>query len=500
MNYWLSKIVFTAIASVAILNVNSTFADDRFSVAIGSKDQLVIFSPTGEKVAEFNPPAIGQAVKVGSSSLQVSYGRDVNDLWTVIIAPSPSNPTPLSFTALDNRIDSDKSGVVTLTFSKDLKKVTIDPGYIGVVKVNDTRVSNAVAVNNVAPPAKVAPAASVAPRKEEAAPVAASATPTVDTVAPASAPANGTEPSLASLAPEPVQLLNPKKAYWSETVTPPNAGDLPAIASDEIKLLEVKGAVTVILPNTTQEVPATSGMTIPSGSTVKTGADGSAAAYLGGVNSARLMPKSEGSINQSVANNKRDTVIDLKNGVVFANVGRKAGETQDFKVKTPSGVAAAKGTAFVVSSQGTHLFIATFAGQVLATDANGNFIGTSAPSGPGKPGYTSNQNDGKTANDAALGAILVQVNNFNQKINAIEAKDPSARTPEEVAYLENAAKLAYDTAEEINQALLRMDGARGGPGEGAGAGGNGVGDPSLTPPAPPINTNPSSNVNPTTLT
>lgn len=502
MNYWPSKIIFAAIASIAMINVNSTYAEDRFSVAIGSKDQLVIFAPNGEKAAELNPPAIAQTVTAGAASFQVSYGRDINDLWTVIVAPARTNPTALSFSALDNKIDSDKNGVVTLTFSKDLKKVTVDPGYVGVVKVNDTRVTSALAVSN-SPAPKVAPVTTVAPRKEEVAsaptptapaPETASA-PKVDTVAPATASA--------STQPEAIPQLDVKHAYWAEPVTPPDPKDLPVVATDAIKLVEVQGTVTVILPNTTQEVPATNGMTIPTGSTIKTGPDGSAAAFLGGVNSARLMPQSEGTVNQSVANNKRDTLIDMKNGVVFANVGRRPGETQDFKVKTPAGVAAAKGTAFVVSAQGNQLFIATLNGQVLATDANGNFIANSSPSAPGTPGYVNT--DPSQNNNVILGLILVKVNAFNQKIKALMAKDPATLTPAEKAYLDSAPKLAEKVAEEINAALLKMEGAGrdpngGGPGNPGGGGGDFLPPPQNINGNSPINFNPASDVQRTTPT
>ncbi|PAW77074.1 MAG: hypothetical protein B9S32_12385 [Verrucomicrobia bacterium Tous-C9LFEB] len=510
MKYWLSKIAFTVIASVAILNVNSTYAEDRFSVTIGSKDQLVIFSPSGDKVAEFNPPAIAQPVKVGASTFQVSYGRDINDLWTVILAPTASSPTPLHFTTLANQVDSEKGGVVTLTYGKDLKTVTVDPGYIGVVKVNGARTTSPVAISNTPAPVKVAPAVTAPPRKEEVvvqtapvpAPAPAAESPK-EIVTPV-ATTTTTSTTVAETAPLPaappvVPQLNPKKTYWSEPVTPPNAKDLPSIATDEIKLLEVKGNVTVTMPNTTTEVPATSGMTIPSGATVKTGNDGSAAAYLGGVNSARLMPQTEGSINQTVANNKRETLIDLKNGVVFANVGRKPGETQDFKVKTPSGVAAAKGTAFVVKAQGNQLFVATLAGQTGVTDSNGNFIGNSTPTGSGSPGIVTNQ-PGSTAqgNQAILASILVVVNAFNDKVNALEAKDPATLTDAEKTYLAQAPQIADKVAELLNEALKKegfkgdippqvqklidegivpttpnLEGAQGGPGAG------GTGDPGI---------------------
>lgn len=475
MNSWLTR-NFVLIAAITLLNANfvqadSTQADGRFSVTVGSKDQLVIFGPSGEKVGEFNPPAISQQVKVGAATMLVSYGRDANDLWTAILIPS-SGTTQLNFTVLDNKIDAEKGATVTVTFSKDLKKITVDPGYIGLVKVNDTAVTTSVTVNSRG---IVAPAASPA--------ITSAGTPTTQT--PATALDNSsTKVDTSSNAVAPTIPLLKNIIYWAEPVTPAAPQQLPAIASDEMKLLEVQGGVTLILPNTSNEVTATNGQVIPNGTEIKTTKNGSVAILLGGVNSTRVLPESDVILNQGLASNKRTTLIDLKGGIVCPNVGRREGETQDFKVKTAGGVAAAQGTVYMVKAEGNLIFVATLVGSVNVTDANGNFIGTSTPSQPGVPGIiNSDHNADKHKNNAILGSILIIIKSFNSKINYLESLPPDSLTPEQRSWLSHAPKLAQELADILNDDL-RQYGFQGEPDLGGAQGGPG-GPGTPIPPAPP---------------
>ncbi len=72
-----TSVVRTFYTFLLVLALSSTaFADDRFAVAIGSHDMLVIFGPNGQRVAELPVPSISQSVTIGATTFQVSYGRD----------------------------------------------------------------------------------------------------------------------------------------------------------------------------------------------------------------------------------------------------------------------------------------------------------------------------------------------------------------------------------------------------------------------------------------
>ncbi len=124
---------FVAVSSLAV-------GDDRFAVTVGAHDKLVIFGPKGERAAEFSVPAISQPVNVGDVSFQVSYGRDSNGRLTAILTPNDTAPADLHFTVMGKSVDADKA-VVTLIFSSDLKRVTVNAGYGGRVAVNSHRVA-----------------------------------------------------------------------------------------------------------------------------------------------------------------------------------------------------------------------------------------------------------------------------------------------------------------------------------------------------------------------
>src|SRR6202012_1464821 len=106
-----------------------------------------------------------------------------------------------------------------------------------------------------------------------------------------------------------------QKLYWSEPITAPD-GTAPSVATDEIRLVEVHGMVSIIAPG--GEIQSGSeGMLVPTGSTVRTADNSSAALFMGGVNSARLMPGCELVVTQALAGTIRTNVIDLKAGAVF---------------------------------------------------------------------------------------------------------------------------------------------------------------------------------------
>jgi hypothetical protein len=333
-----------SVTLLAFLIAGTSFAigDDRFSLAVGSHDMLVVFGPKGERVTELPIPSISQPVTVGATSFQVSYGRDANNMLTAILAPNPSQPQDLHFNVMNKSVDTDKQAVVTLTFSPGLNKVFVDPGYVGLVQVNSHSVKHREVADTYVPAPAPMPAATTAAADPAMGSTAATATPPATTSYESpSAPMADSNPSYSLASPGPKK---PEPVYWSEPVTAPD-GTAPHVAANEMKLVEVQGPVSIkTASGETQD--GEEGMIVPSGSTVMTAPGSSAAVFMGGVNSARLLPNSEAQIIQHVNGSVRNTTIDLHQGTVFSRVGRRPGETQDYQVRTPEGVAAARGTEF----------------------------------------------------------------------------------------------------------------------------------------------------------
>ena len=126
-------ICFAAVSSLAV-------GEDRFSITVEQPDKLAVLGPKGDHVADLTAPTIAQTVTIGDVSFQLSYGRNANGDLSAILTPSSATSPALHFTVLGKSVDADKA-VVTLIFSSNLKRVTVNASYGGRVEVNSHRVS-----------------------------------------------------------------------------------------------------------------------------------------------------------------------------------------------------------------------------------------------------------------------------------------------------------------------------------------------------------------------
>jgi FecR protein len=445
------------IISLLVLSLTATkvLGDDRFALAVGEHGDLVVFGPKGDKVADLPIPSISQPVTInGTTTFQVSYGRDANDLLTAIIAPNPTQPQNLHFNVLNKNIDADKMAVVTLTFSSGLNHVSVDPGYIGLVQVNsrslrhhdladDSSPSPAPELNTAPsssapsytpPPPRMNPDVTTRdlPSSPSAGPVSYNPAPanpnpsTEDPTPPMASP--GIAP--ASLDPSAATSASQPPLFWSEPITGPD-GSAPSVGENQMRLVEVHGDVSVQTAGG-GTLTGREGMIVPSGSVVSTSSNSSAAVFIGGVDSARLLPDSDVQVSQHLAGSVRHTTLNLQKGTVFSRVGRRPGETQKYEVQTPQGVAAARGTEFASTLHGGHSYTFVQNGFVPIYQL----------------GHLIMELHGAGSSDIGMGAIppaddlkevlheiLLLLQPFNTKTNAIffRIRNHTA-TPAEIAY------------------------------------------------------------------
>jgi len=177
-----------------------------------------------------------------------------------------------------------------------------------------------------------------------------------------------------------VQVVND----WIEPITPPDMPTALGIAPDAMQIREPQGDVQAALPSAPASfAPVTDGMSLPNGAVVKTGANGTAAVLFGGVNSARLIPNSEAAVQQTVTPQSRSTEIDLTTGAAFSKVGKQDGVTQDYRVHTPFGVAAARGTDFVTVAMPARTDVWIAQGTVELDQPDGKQVGLVSSEGTG---------------------------------------------------------------------------------------------------------------------
>ena len=482
----LSSSRYLFITALFIAGAVGAQAADHFSLAIGAHEMLVVLGSQGEQKAALPIPSISQTVTVDNATCQISYGRDANDKLTAIVAPNPAQPQDLHFSVLGKEIDTDRSAVVTLTFSNELKSVTVDPGYVGAVDVNSHRLQRdaaitpgasstttartatpdaqttledgakptwAVAAATKSYPAANSPAPITTPVPEPAPPVAANQPANVQTSG-ASAPsvhAPGPEqandasqmPFTATATPGPstVSVVGSETApkqhtlYWAEPITPPS-GQAPYVASNEMKLLEVQGDISITPPGGSSQA-GTNEMLVPSGSIISSTDGGSAALFMGGVNSIRLLPSTEIQVTQQLDGSVRRTEIVLHKGSLFSRVGHRAGERQDYRVQSPEGVSMAKGTEFADSLVNGHHYVFVVKG-VVAMLINGIQTGLLTPTSSNlASGAMPAADDG----NRVLFQMLTTLQPFQYKLKSVIAHiNNGTATPSEIGFFDSLRK------------------------------------------------------------
>jgi hypothetical protein len=456
-------------------------AADHFSLTIGSHDMLVVLGSNGEQKATLPIPSISQNVTIDNTTCQISYGRDANDMVTAIVAPNPAQPQDLHFSILGKEIDTDRAAVVTLTFSKEFKSVKVDPGYVGEVDVNSRRLQHDAALmrgpqsslmartasptqqssleDGAEPASAVAAATKSYPAANTLPPISTPIPPAVPSVAsnqPANIQTEGTPsvhaplptqandasqlPFTATATPGPstVSVVGSETApkqhtlYWSEPITPPS-GQIPHVASNEMKLLEVQGDLTITSPGGSSQAGATN-LIVPSGSTISTSGGGSAALFMGGVNSIRLLPNTEVQVTQQLNGSVRETRVDLHKGTVFSRVGHRDGERQDYRVVSPEGVSMAKGTEFADSLANGHHYVFVVKG-IVAMLINGIQTGLLTPTSSSlASGAMPTSDDG----NRVLFQILTDLQPFQTKLQiVINHINNGTATPSEIGFFDS---------------------------------------------------------------
>jgi hypothetical protein len=132
----------------------------------------------------------------------------------------------------------------------------------------------------------------------------------------------------------------------------------------------VSGKVEFSAPGAKTFQPLKTGQTLPIGSTIKTGADGVAIILTVPGAAVRIGPDSNLTISEMDFEKKgekvvkRKALLDLKTGTVSALIEHNTPEATDFKIKTPQGIAAARGTFYGVTVTDGKTHVAVQEGKV----------------------------------------------------------------------------------------------------------------------------------------
>ena len=149
-------------------------------------------------------------------------------------------------------------------------------------------------------------------------------------------------------------------------------GKVDVTPSDVKKQVPQSGKVSIVAGTVTQtppgqaEHPLKEGDIVSVGSTLKTGENSNATVTMTTTSAIRLGPNSEAVVAEIVESKEAPKVLlDLKNGTVGALVKPETSGKMDFKIKTPSGTAVAKGAFYSVSVENGKGYVQTKDGEVV---------------------------------------------------------------------------------------------------------------------------------------
>lgn len=124
-------------------------------------------------------------------------------------------------------------------------------------------------------------------------------------------------------------------------------------------------------------VRADAGTIVPPGATLKSGSEW-AAITVGGRDTLHLMPGSEAVVDYNGDAKAPATRINLKTGGLFSKIERRRGGIQDYKIATPQGISAARGTDFVTLALPDRIEVWIAEGVVDVFDKREQLVGTVA--------------------------------------------------------------------------------------------------------------------------
>lgn len=247
---------------------------------------------------------------------------------------------------------------------------------------------------------------------------------------------------------------------WVEPITPPN-GSPPPVRPDQMILVELKGEVTVTLPDKTT-APAREGQDFPSGATVSTGDKGTAAVFIGGINSVRLGPGTRVSCDYRIfgpfrgspgdkATQRRTTMVRLETGEIFCKIGYEPDVTQYFEVSNDKGSAVAAAGDFLARVQKEAFEVGVVRGSVRVVDGKGREVTVlNATNRSGLQIARVPEADGQlaimTANSRLLEVTVEAVAMINHRIGPLLEKHDKqgvAFTEQEQAYLDHLPTFIY---------------------------------------------------------
>ncbi|GEM_PF-1263944 len=328
--------------TVAITNLQAT------TLAVNSLGELEVRDAQSQLVTILSNGTISKTVKADNQAFKISYGKDLKNRLTSIIYPDPDKPQNISLNIYGQDVQISSDAVLTIVADSDMSMVTMQSGILGKVTVAGSELgrSSSVQVKNGS---------------------------VVSYIPPPAAPLNVMPPATASkstTATSDISSFN--LTDMSSTPTNYEGGTARRVEGD---VMIAPAGVDVVDAVRSSPVPPrlSEGKSITPGSTIQTGPTGIAfiSPFPGAV--VVVEPNSIVKFEELEATpGNRKMVANVKQGSIVSIIKGINPSELDFRVKTPHGVAAARGTIYSVTNNGPNSTAVVSDGVVKVTSYEQN--------------------------------------------------------------------------------------------------------------------------------
>lgn len=220
--------------------------------------------------------------------------------------------------------------------------------------------------------------------------------------------------------------------------------------ANSIRVAVIQGEAEWASPESPEEFsPLSEGQEIPVGSRLRVGEAGCIGLDVGGRHAVCLTPGAEGVILRDLSRPEDQIEIVLSKGAVFSHVNLK-GLPTDYRIRTPHGVAAARGTDYVTVALPDVTDVWIQEGTVELLDLNDNSVGTVSSTDGGAPKIirfppAADDLARIEANSATLTAAATLIPQLNIRLPKLKAKQArgEALTDEERSFLNKSKRMHY---------------------------------------------------------
>jgi len=370
-------LIVTAVLFAAVAPIHAAT-----KLSVNSIGDLEVASQDGKTARAIVSGTIGEIITADSQTFKISYGKDLKGSRTLIVYPDPAKPQSLKVNFMGQDISLTSDAVLTVIASDNT--ALVKSGFLGSITVGDQKLVDGAT-------AQIQNGAIVGTTP----PVIASVPPTPPP-APESAPAPTEQPAPASTVvvadktpekppePEPVNAPQPDDSDAKARINIQNFSGPSAIAITGDVMVAPPGKNVIDLVNESSEPPRLKAhSSITPGCTVVTGPNSRAVICPFPGTLVGLEPGTTFTFDEigytPGAPVERKFSGNLAEGTVLSSIKGANPKTTDYKIKTSFGVAAARGTQFLVSFDGKKMVVKTHKGVVLVVDLVHNSVEIDVP-------------------------------------------------------------------------------------------------------------------------